>query len=282
MTLVTVTVTVRSPHFRAISCRVKIFRAKRVAMLTRERKSHIQMILARDGRVIAKELSEKLGLSEDTIRRDLRELAGEGLLQRVHGGALPVSPALASFADRQNLALEGKAAIGRAAARLVRTGQVLFVDGGTTAIQFVRQLAPDLQATLVTHSPSIAVELARHPLIEVELIGGRLFKHSIVAMGATAAEAIARFRADIYFMGVTGVHSEVGLTTGDAEEAAIKRLFNRHAAETVVLASREKIGTASPFLVVPLCEIDVLVVEKGSLVEQIETLRRDGITIVEA
>jgi DeoR/GlpR family transcriptional regulator of sugar metabolism len=254
---------------------------KESIMLTRERKAHILDVLRRDRRVVAKALSQELGLSEDTIRRDLRELAGEGLLQRVHGGALPASPAVADMARRWEVSLEGKIAIARTAARLVRPGQVVILDGGTTAVQMARHLPPNLRATVVTHSPSIAVELATHEGIEVEMIGGRLFKHSIVAVGAAAAESIARIRADTYFMGVTGVHPELGLTTGDSEEAAIKRALSRQAAETVVLASREKLGAASPFVVLPLSEVDTLVIEGGLPEELIRSYRRSALTLVE-
>ena len=249
-------------------------------MLTSERKTHILKALQRDGRIVAKAVSQELGLSEDTIRRDLRELAGQGLLQRVHGGALPASPAVADLAARQNLSPQGKIALGRAAAKMVKPGQVIFLDGGTTAIQVVRHLDPNLKATVVTHSPNVAVALAEHTAIEVELIGGRLFRHSMVAVGATAAEAIARIRADVYFLGVTGVHAEMGLTTGDAEEAAIKRALSRQSAETIVLASREKLGAASPFLIQPLADIDVLVVEGSLPIETIDPFQQAGTTIV--
>lgn len=251
-------------------------------MLTQERKTLILDVVRRDGRVVAKRLAQDLSLSEDTIRRDLRELAAEGRLQRVHGGALPSSPATANFAGRQALESSAKMAIGRAAARMIRPGQVVFLDGGTTAVQLARHLAPDLKATVVTHSPSIAVELVDHAAIDVELVGGRLFKHSVVAVGANAAEAIARVRADIYFMGVTGVHPETGLTTGDAEEAAIKRLISRQAAETVVLASSEKLGAASPYAVVPLSHISTLVVDVRLTDEVLHPYRALGIDIVAA
>ena len=251
-------------------------------MLTQERKAYILDALRRDGRVIAKDLSQSLGLSEDTIRRDLRELAGEGRLRRVHGGALPASPALADFGGRQILASEAKAAIGRAAARMVRPGQVVFVDGGTTAVQLARHLPSHLKATVVTHSPSVAIELIEHTGVEVELIGGRLFKHSVVAVGAAATEAIARVRADVYFMGVTGLHPEIGCTTGDAEEAAVKRTLSRHAAETVVLASCEKLGVASPYVIVALGEIGTIVVG-SDLPDQItDPYRRLGIEVISA
>lgn len=165
---------------------------------------------------------------------------------------------------------------------MVKPGQVVFLDGGTTSVQVARHLDPGLKATLVTHSPSVAVELMDHAGIEVELIGGHLFRHSMVAVGTAAAEAIARVRADIYFMGVTGIHPELGLTTGNPEEAAIKRALSRQAAETIVLASREKLGAASPFLIGMLNEIDALVVEGGLPDEVTQPYREAGLTILTA
>src|SRR5579884_4146116 len=168
-------------------------------MLTAERKQYILGALRRDGKVVAKALSDELGTSEDTIRRDLRELATEGRLQRVHGGALPSSPAVVDFAGRQQLAPDGKLAVGRAAAKMIRPGQVVILDGGTTTLQLAAHLPAELRATVVTHSPTIAVALVEHPNIEVVLLGGRLFKHSVVTVGAATVEAISRIRADIYF-----------------------------------------------------------------------------------
>ncbi|SCX71518.1 DeoR/GlpR family DNA-binding transcription regulator [Variovorax sp. EL159] len=249
-------------------------------MLTSQRKQHILSALQRDGNVVAKSLSEALGLSEDTIRRDLREMAAEGLLQRVHGGALPLAPAGADFASRQQLASDEKVLIGRAAARLVRPGQVVFVDGGTTAVQMARHLPRTLQATVVTHSPSVAVELAAHTQLEVVLIGGRLFKHSVVAVGAAAMAAIARIHADTYFMGVTGVHAEAGLTTGDLEEAEIKRALMASAAETVVLASSEKLGVASAWVVNPVTAATTLLVSPEAPAKALAPLRKAGLTIL--
>ncbi|MGE8331255.1 MAG: DeoR family transcriptional regulator, partial [Paraburkholderia nemoris] len=104
-------------------------------MLTSQRKQLILDALKRNGQVIAKTLSAEFEVSEDTIRRDLRELAAEGQLQRVHGGALPASPAAVDFAGRERIESASKAAIGRAAAAMIAHGQIVFVDGGTTAVQ---------------------------------------------------------------------------------------------------------------------------------------------------
>src|SRR6202012_5069377 len=121
-------------------------------MLTTQRKQKVLAILKREGQVVAKDVAEAMGVSEDTIRRDLRELAQEGRLQRVHGGALPASPAMADFAGRESITTSGKAAIGRAAAAMIRAGQVVILDGGTTAREIARHIPLDLKATIVTHS----------------------------------------------------------------------------------------------------------------------------------
>jgi DeoR/GlpR family transcriptional regulator of sugar metabolism len=251
-------------------------------VLTSQRKQHILTVLKLEGQVVAKALSEQLGLSEDTIRRDLRELAQEGLLQRVHGGALPASPALADFAGRQRLSTAAKRAIGRVAAAMIQPGQVVILDGGTTAVQLARHLPHELKATVVTHSPSIAVELAEHPAVEVVIIGGRLFKHSMVAVGAAAIEAISRIRADTYFMGVTGIHPEVGLSTGDLEEAHIKRALCASAAETIVLVSAEKLNAASSYVIAPLSEVSGIVTERGVPDEAVAAYQRLGIAVTRA
>ena len=251
-------------------------------MLTSQRKSEILAILKRDGQVLAKALSESFEVSEDTIRRDLRELASEGLLQRVHGGALPASPATADFAHRQPIESATKRAVAKAAAGMIGDGQVVIVDGGTTAIELVRQLPRELSATVVTHSPNVAVELVEHPGIEVIVIGGRLFKHSIVTVGAAAIEALSHIRADMFFMGVTGVHATAGLSTGDLEEAYMKRALAAHAAETVVLASADKINAASQYRIGELAMASAIIVEKSTDAALTEPLEAAGVTVVRA
>lgn len=252
------------------------------SVLTSHRKQHLLDILRQTGQIIAKDLSEELGVSEDTIRRDLRELAAEGLLQRVHGGALPASPAVGDFAARLHVANEEKQAIGRAAAAMVGSGQVVILDGGTTAVQIARHFAPALKATVVTHSPTIAVELVEHRNIEVILIGGRLFKHSVVSVGAPAIESIRRIHADTYFMGVTGIHPEAGLTTGDFEEAHVKRALSASAAETIVLASSEKLNAMSPYVIAPISEVTGMIVAASTKRKTLAPFAGLGITVSRA
>jgi DeoR/GlpR family transcriptional regulator of sugar metabolism len=251
-------------------------------MLTSQRKKAILDALQREGQVLAGELSERFSVSEDTVRRDLRELAAEGLLQRVHGGALPASPAVAPFAERQDMETAAKRRIARSAAAMITPGQVVIVDGGTTSALLVANLAADLEATIVTHSPSVAVALADHPTLEVVLIGGKLYKHSIVSVGAAAVEAISHIHADLYFMGVTGVHPQAGLSTGDFEEAYIKRALAARAAETVVLASAAKLNAASKYKIGELALAQTVIVEASTPEKLTAPLEKTGVTVVRA
>ncbi|URX62530.1 DeoR/GlpR family DNA-binding transcription regulator [Luteibacter anthropi] len=251
-------------------------------MLTTHRKKAILDLLKRDGQVVATDLSVAFEVSEDTIRRDLRELAAERLLQRVHGGALPASPATAPFAARLGVEAEAKLRIARKAASLISPGQVVIIDGGTTSDLLVRQLPAELAATVVTHSPSVAVALAGHASVEVILLGGRLFKHSIVTVGAAAIEAASHVNADLYFMGVTGVHPTAGFSTGDFEEAHVKRALAARAAETIVLASASKLNAASPYRIGDIGLSQGIIVERGIDKRVGLSLEKAGATLIHA
>ncbi len=229
------------------------------AMLTTERKAALLERLAHSGSLVAATVAAEWGVSEDTIRRDLRDLAAKGRLVRVHGGALPVSPTHLPLAKRAGLQRDAKARLGRVAAALIRADMIVLMDGGTTHLAVVEALPQSLRATIVTHSPGIAAALEQHVFVDVILIGGRLFRHSMVAMGPSTQDALSRLRADLCFLGVTGVHPDLGLTTGDAEEAALKGKLIASSAETVVLATPEKIGAASPWIIAPLARIDHLI-----------------------
>ncbi|ROO84918.1 DeoR family transcriptional regulator [Actinocorallia herbida] len=247
-------------------------------MLAAERREHLLGLLARQGKVVAKDVAAELGISEDSVRRDLRDLAAEGLCHRVYGGALPVSPAVADYAARQTVTPDGKRKVAAAAAALIRPDSALILDGGTTALAVAESLPPELACTVITHSPTIAAALVAHPKAEIFLLGGRIFKHSAVACGAAAVEAAQQISADLCFLGVTGVHPEAGLTTGDADEAAMKRALAARAADTHILASSEKIGTASRFRVLPL-EAVTTVITDATAHPALDALRAQSVEI---
>jgi len=248
-------------------------------MLTKERKAHLLSLLKREGRIEAKLVASEFNVSDDTIRRDLRELAAAGMLQRVHGGALPKSPADADLQTRQEIASQSKQAVGKTAASLIKPKQVVILDGGTTALQLVRHLQIDQPNTVVTHSPSIAVALAPFTSVQVIMLGGTLFRHSMVAVGAATIEAMSHINADTYFMGVTGVDIQSGLSTGDMEEAHVKKALSMRAADTIVMASEEKLSVASPYVVMPLAHTTGIVLDSKTPSTFVKDVKLAGPTV---
>ncbi|REC98496.1 DeoR family transcriptional regulator [Microbacterium sp. AG157] len=231
-------------------------------MLAAARKDALLDRLRRDGRLVVKDIAVELGLSEDSIRRDLRELDAAGLAVRVYGGALPASPAVVDYSARVEVARSSKARVAAMAVGLIEPGATVLLDGGTTTLAMVDALPRSFSGTVITHSPTIAAALLHHDA-EVIVLGGRIFKHSAVACGAAAMEAAQNLRADLFFLGVTGVHPETGLSTGDAEEAAMKRALAARAAETFALASEEKLGAASRFGILPLDGVTGIIADLG-------------------
>jgi DeoR/GlpR family transcriptional regulator of sugar metabolism len=230
-------------------------------MLTAERRQAILGHLERDGKVVASELVEALGVSEDTVRRDLRELAAGGLVQRVHGGALPPAPGAAGFAQRLEVSPEAKAHLAEATLPLLEGASVIVLDGGTTALELARRLPPDRDCTVLTNSPPVAAALAAHPRAEVVLIGGRLLKREQVTVGSATVDALRQVHADACVLGICSIHPELGVTTLDHDEAHVKRAMVAASAEVIALATADKLGTASPWLVAPLADVTHLVTD---------------------
>jgi DeoR/GlpR family transcriptional regulator of sugar metabolism len=230
-------------------------------MLTLERRRTILDRLERDGKVVAAELVQALGVSEDTVRRDLRELAAQGLLHRVHGGALPASPVRAGFADRVAIAPEGKAALAEAALTLLEGASVIVLDGGTTAAELARRLPAERACTVLTNAPPVAAALAAHPRAEVVLLGGRLLKRELVTVGPEVIDALRRVRADVAVLGVCSLHADAGVTALEREEAEVDRAMVAAAGEVIALATADKLGTVSPWLVADLADITHVVTD---------------------
>ena len=247
-----------------------------------ERRRAILEALGRDGKVLAARLVDQLGVSEDTVRRDLRDLAARGLVQRVHGGALPPAPQPGSFADRSELCTAEKAAIARAAVAVVADARVLMLDGSTTNLALARMLPADRTGTVVTNAPAIAAALAEHPGVEVVVIGGRLDKRAQVTVGAAAVDAIRAIRADACVLGVCALHPEEGLSTDDLEEAAVKRAMIAGSADVIALATADKLRAASGHVVAPAREVTHLVAGADAPEELLAEYRALGLTVVRA
>ena len=228
-----------------------------------ERRHEILARLDRDGRVVVGELVTGLSVSEDTIRRDLEELAGQGLLHRVHGGALASPPEMLPFERRLEIDREEKVALAKAAIPIVESARTLVVDGGTTAFEVARHLPGNWDGVVVTNAPPVAAALAAHPRAEVVVVGGRLLKDEQVAVGPVAIDAFRTVRADACVLGVCAFDPEAGVTTSNDDEAQVKRAMIACSDQVVALATRDKLHASSPWVVASLDQIDHLVTDGG-------------------
>jgi DeoR/GlpR family transcriptional regulator of sugar metabolism len=232
--------------------------------LPHERQKLIVDRIARDGRVLAVDLAEAFGASLDTIRRDLRELAAAGLCQRVYGGALPVSAASGTLAERELQAPARKAALGRAAAGLVAAGSVVFIDAGSTNRAIAEALPGGREVTVVTSAPSIAAALAGRPGIELVVIGGRIHPRIGAAVGARAVRDVREIRVSLAFLGACAVDAGAGVAAFDPEDAEFKRAVAASADAVAVAVTADKLGTAAPFVVMPAERLAHLITEAGT------------------
>ena len=244
-----------------------------------ERQQVILERLSRRGRVLAGDLAREFRTSEDTIRRDLREMAAAGQCRRVYGGALPLSPASGSLAARRTEAPERKAALGRAAAALVQASQVLFFDAGSTNAAIARALPAGLDLTVATNAPDIAAELLGKPGVELIVIGGRVDPRSGAALGVRALRDARAIRVDLAFLGACAVDARGGVAAFGAEEAEFKRLVAERAKAVATAVTTEKLGTAAPFAIAPASILTHLVVEADAPDKALAPLRRAGIRV---
>lgn len=232
-------------------------------MLKAERQQRIVDIVESEKRVIASELSERFEVSEDTIRRDLKELDQIGLVRRVHSGALRVGPPVTNFQNRQNISSKTKSNLAKKALSLLKEGSTILMDSGTTNLQLAKQLPLDFYGTLITNSPPIAVALEQHSQLEVIVIGGILYKESMVNLGIDTIEALRLMRADIYVMGIHNIDAEMGISVPTLTEAQVKRMMAEISTECIGMVTTDKIGTVSKNIVNPADELSYLITENA-------------------
>jgi len=228
--------------------------------LPRERQQWILDRLRSHGRVVAIELADMFKVSEDSVRRDLRDLAAQGLCKRVYGGALPLS-ASSTLKQRRSEHGARKLALARKAATLVRQGQVLLIDAGSTNTAIASALPENFGLTVVTNAPDVARVLIDREGFEILMIGGRIDTSIGAAVGAQAIREIRRIRADLCFPGACAIDSAHGLWSFDSEEALLKRAMIEASGETVVVVTQEKLGSAATHQVASIAEVQHLVIE---------------------
>lgn len=248
-------------------------------LLPDERQRIIRQRLSLGERVLAAEMARELGASEDTIRRDLRELANLGLCQRVYGGALPVSPASGSFRMRQSQNVGAKIALGQAAATMIAADQVIFLDAGTTNLEIARALPSHPKLTVATNSPAIAMELISRSDITLVMIGGRINSEAGAALGARAIRDIQSISIDLSFLGACAVSDQAGIRAFIYEDAEFKQALVEASRVVAVAVTTEKLGTTAPFQAAFSSDLDLLIVEANAPADHLQAFQRSGVRI---
>lgn len=232
-------------------------------MLKEERQQEILALIAEEQKVIASDLSLRFDVSEDTIRRDLKELDQKGLVRRVHSGALKIGPPVTEFSYRKNVANDLKENLAKKAFPFIKENSVIIIDGGTTNLQFALHLPLDFRCTIITNSPPIAVALEHHLNIEIIMLGGILYKESMVNLGIETVQSLELLRADTYIMGIHNIDPQMGISVPTITEAQVKRIMAQVATETIGLATADKLGTVSKNIVGPAEALTYLITQDG-------------------
>lgn len=209
------------------------------------------------GNLITREIVTELNVSLDTVRRDLIALEKQGLLKRVKGGAMPTPPPVRTFIDRASDSNFWLHNLPEHMPSLLKNVKTLFLDGGTSTLEFATHLPFRFPGLVITPSPVIANVLLKLE-IETLLIGGKLRPYGAIATGAQTVLSIQQSHADLCVLGTCGLNIHKGLTADDSDEADVKQAMAQQSAQVLVLADSDKLGQTARHQVIPSDAIDIL------------------------
>ncbi|WP_426816530.1 DeoR/GlpR family DNA-binding transcription regulator [Winslowiella sp. 2C04] len=249
------------------------------AAFPQQRQSLIRQKLHDEGRVVCADLAVQLQVSEHTIRRDLQELAREGICKKVYGGAVSIVAESGPLSHRAQDTSAEKIAIAAGCARRVKEGGCIFIDAGSTNLAMAKALAPQLKLTVVTNSPLIAVELMNHPHYEVIMLGGRLQKQTGGSLGVTPQQQLSHIWFDQAFLGGCAMDAEAGLTVFDYEDAEFKKAVVERSNDIIVALTGDKVPGIARYSVALCEEISLMVVDKNLPEEKLMAFSAKNIAI---
>ncbi len=249
-------------------------------MLNKERQDLIRAQLVKNGRVIATDLAKQFGVSEDAIRRDLRELARLGICRRVYGGALLPAPDIGNIQKRVTDSTENKRKLARVISdRYVKDGHTIFIDSSSTNIIVAAELCRDRSLTVITNSPAVALALSDHALCKIIVLGGYFNSAKGACLGAKAIQDLRNIHIDTLILGVCGIDITLGVTALDFEEAEFKRCLIEQSSRVIAPLTSDKVGTVAPYKFAEVSEIDALILEKGTLASTVSDFSEVGIVV---
>lgn len=237
--------------------------------------------LQEKGYVNVLDLGKTLDVSAVTIRKDLKLLEEKGLLFRSHGGASLHNPYINEkpVNEKEHLQADEKARIGQSAAKLIVEDDAIIIASGTTVLAFARSIKPIGQLTAITASLSVALELNKHPEIEVLQLGGVLRKSSFSIAGNFGETMLENFSCSKLFLGIDGIDLEFGLTTTNLMEAQLNRKMIKAAQKTIVLADSSKFGKRGFGKICSLDDLDQIITNKNAPPHYVKALEEKGIEV---
>jgi DeoR/GlpR family transcriptional regulator of sugar metabolism len=251
-------------------------------MIPAGRRVRIVEILKERREVRVSSLSEDLGVSEMTIRRDLERLEAEGVLLRTHGGAILKRHMIEEplWAERVAAHTEEKERIAQAAAAMIQPSDTVFLSNGTTAARVLRHIDPELRARVVTYNVGALVE-SQGLHIELILLGGFYRPDTNTVEGPQALENLERYRAAKTLIGADGFDLEEGVTTPSVTMASVERAMIAHTrGEVIVLADRSKVGVVADVVICRLDQVDVVVMDDGVDKAVRDEIERSGLRCI--
>ena len=253
-------------------------------MFPAERRKYILELIEKQNSISVAELSHVLGVSDMTVRRDLRSLSRDGLLERVHGGALSrrgcsYEPPYVSRATKH---VREKEIIGRRAAALVCKGDTVALDVGTTTLELAKALLHLTNLTILTASLHIANILREAPSLRLILTGGILRKQELSMVGHIAERTFDDFHVDKAFVGVGGLDIQAGLTEFNLEDMLVKKVMIANADQVIVVADSSKLGEVCFASIAPLSVVDILVTDACADPKTLEQLAANGVEVIVA
>ncbi|TDU40334.1 DeoR family transcriptional regulator [Gelidibacter sediminis] len=249
-------------------------------MKKKERQQKIVDEVSINRKVSSSYLSEKLDVSEDTIRRDIKELHDQGLLAKVHGGAISTVQKLYHYNEDVIYNRENKVRIALKAIKLIEDGMVIIMSGGTTNLILAKLLPKNLKATVYTYSLPIAMQLTEHPLIETIFIGGKIQRSAMVTTGIDVIQYLSNIRANICFIGVSALSIEQGVTDEGYEVAMIKKAMINASQKTVFLVTPNKFNATLNHDVCSFGEIETVVTDLASDDLTFKKYRKEGLPML--
>ncbi|HSF46256.1 MAG TPA: DeoR/GlpR family DNA-binding transcription regulator [Chitinophagaceae bacterium] len=249
-------------------------------MLKKERQAFILHQVNLHNKVLSSSLSQEMNVSEDTIRRDLQELADEGSLIKVHGGALSRSFNNHYLPENEIYSFDKKRSIAAKAIDLIQDGMFVLTSGGTTIIELARALSPQLRATFISGSIPAIMEYMKHPNIDVIVIGDKVSKSSKITIGGDAISKIKQINADLCILGINAIDVEHGVTDNDWDVVQLKKAMIESSRKVVCLTITEKINSSQPIQVCPLDKIDILITESDPENKLFEPYKNAGIKVL--